>query len=543
METSKTILLSLASAVLLSGCASLTFDRQRDEPGRDLLVKFQQAQAGRPLRCVAIGGSITQAGKGWVGDWLRAAFPNSAVVMHNAGMSATGSMLGMFRLERDVIACQPDLVFVEFAVNDGGLDDETAYWSLESIVRRLKSLPDPPAVVFVETAARDQSKRHRHESIARHYGLLNIDLQLKSDAYLQANGLKWNALFGDAVHPNQTGHEFYAQVIAEALQPYLIRAKTLTEPVTYTPSLPKQFSPRKLVLDGRMVPIAGDAGWRRENSLPFWWNKFFNGVVSADQPGTTLRIPFRGTVAGLYYALSKTYGMFYANVDGEGFREVLCNTRGGYSYTVFQNLTPEEHVLNIALPKNSVQGQGVKLGYLLLGGETDAADTSPHQGAFTAEKLAAIRFKEIAASRWQWTGPYGDVRNPWPDDATLPNLARVFPPEQDSAQTTVTWKPVTLDTIDFARLTGFGDRGVCYAKTTLDRPEAGLTGLALRVDYWAKVWVNGKPALTVDRGHGSPRSPIYFAVDLKQGANDILVKVQSGSRGNRFSLEINTQEQ
>jgi hypothetical protein len=29
--------------------------------------------------------------------------------------------LGVFRLERDVIAYQPDIIFIEFAVNDNGV--------------------------------------------------------------------------------------------------------------------------------------------------------------------------------------------------------------------------------------------------------------------------------------------------------------------------------------------------------------------------------------------------------------------------------------
>ncbi len=537
--------LALSALVLgLCGCVScppgtgLTTD-----PGQDLLAKFQGAHAGKPLRCVAIGGSITQAGKGWVGDWLREAFPNSAVVMHNAGMSATGSMLGMFRLGRDVIACQPDLVFIEFAVNDGGADDDTVYWTLESIVRRLKSLPEPPALVFVETAARNQSKRHRHETIARHYGLLNIDLQLKTDAYLKANHLEWEALFGDSVHPNKAGHEFYSRAIAEDLKPFVDKAKTSAKRFSGRSTLPGQFSSRTPILDGRMVPVAVAPGWKQENSLPFWWNKFFNGVVAADQPGTTMRIPFRGSVVGLYYALSKTYGMFYASVDGNGFREALCNNRGGYTYTVFKDLTPQEHVLNIALPEKFRQGQGVKLGYLLLGGETGSSATLALQGTFTAEKLAAIHFEEIAASRWQWTGPYGDVAQPWPHDPTLPNLARTFPPEQDSRVAPVAWKPVTLDAIDFASLTGFKDRGVCYAKTSVASKTGGKAQFSFRVDYWAVVWINGKRVLTVDQGHGSPHSPIYFEADLGQGANEILVKVHAGSQGSGFSLGMKLDEQ
>ena len=78
------------------------------DTGHDLVEVFARARVGEPLRAVAIGGSITQAGEGWIGGWLRDQFPCNAVTMYNAGMSATGSDLAVFRLERDVISCQPD---------------------------------------------------------------------------------------------------------------------------------------------------------------------------------------------------------------------------------------------------------------------------------------------------------------------------------------------------------------------------------------------------------------------------------------------------
>ena len=118
--------------------------------GRDVSKLFARARAGAPIRCVTLGGSITQAGgETWIGPWLRNSFPDSAVAVVNAGMSATGSMLGCFRLERDVIACQPDMVLIEYVVNDGGQSDDQVIWTVESVVRRLKMLPTPPAVVFM----------------------------------------------------------------------------------------------------------------------------------------------------------------------------------------------------------------------------------------------------------------------------------------------------------------------------------------------------------------------------------------------------------
>ena len=74
-----------------------------------------------------IGGSITEgltAGpeKCWAKltyDRLCEKYPDTKINYVNAGLSGTPSVLGNIRLQRDVLDHKPDMVFVEFAVNDG----------------------------------------------------------------------------------------------------------------------------------------------------------------------------------------------------------------------------------------------------------------------------------------------------------------------------------------------------------------------------------------------------------------------------------------
>ena len=141
--------------------------------GGDIPAFFGKLQRSENVTVAAIGGSITQAETGWfslVTDGLQKQFPLSQVLEVNAGISGTGSDLGAFRLERDVVALNPDLVFVEFAVNDGDADETLQIRNLESIVVRLKNLRPAPAVVFVESASRNGTFRSAHQKVARHYG-------------------------------------------------------------------------------------------------------------------------------------------------------------------------------------------------------------------------------------------------------------------------------------------------------------------------------------------------------------------------------------
>lgn len=89
-----------------------------------------------------IGGSITEgltAGpeKCWAKltyDRLCEKYPDTKINYVNAGLSGTPSVLGNIRLQRDVLDHKPDIVFVEFAVNDG--NDQIYKDSYDAMVRK-----------------------------------------------------------------------------------------------------------------------------------------------------------------------------------------------------------------------------------------------------------------------------------------------------------------------------------------------------------------------------------------------------------------------
>lgn len=499
--------------------------------GEDLARCFSRAEEGEPLRCVAFGGSITQAGEGWIGPWLREQFPKSPIVMVNAGMSATGSALGVFRLERDVITFQPDLVLVEFCVNDGGLSDEDAVRYLESIVVRLKGLPNPPAIVMVEAATRDGVNLQRHRSVARHYGLLEVDLQKAITEEMRVSGQAWETLFSDDVHPNKVGHQLYARMIAGALKPFLNRSansKTTALP------MPPPLSAKPLLLDAYLMNLAQVVpaeNWRAEASLPFWWDRFFLGTLASTKPGAFLRFPVRGTSLGIMYPMHAEYGCFWASVDGSGPREIRANSRGGYGYTILgSDLSPREHIVEIA---DSSTGAPARLGYLLVAGQSGADRTMSVQGNTGARVAASLKFSTIPASQWQWTGPFR------PDDKSAPDarewIHKVFPPE---VQEPVQWQSLTGKErrLDFFKWVE--SPAIVYASTEWDASHAGGVILALAADYYAKVWLNGELVATWDGPHGSPDERRLFPATSQAGKNRIVVKLGSGSKGFGFSLEI-----
>lgn len=541
-------MLRLLKICLLAFAAVFAVPVQAKEEGKagaDVVEAFRQAAEGRPLRYVAIGGSITQAGKGWIGEWLTKQFPESNVTAINSGMSATGSGLGIFRIERDIIDHQPDLVAIEYCVNDGSRSDEEAIRTVESMVVRLRQLPNPPAIFFITAAAKGGVKFQRHRAVAEHYGIFEVDLQAAVDADLAKRNLPWETYFGDAVHCNEAGNAFYTETISRALAPLVKQARnSLTEKYTPTP-LPKPLSTQPLILDGSMAVLSSldVPGWSIESSLPFWWNRFFNGVLSSSEPGSVLVYPFRGTTIGLFYALNVEYGAFMASVDGGDPVFVSCNHRGGYDYKVFaQDLEPGNHLLTIVIPslpnQPDAKPRPAKLGFALTAGSGLVKGNPPlvKQGRITADYLRSWQFTAIAPSAWKFSTFY-PVSEASATDAKG-DLEKAFPAEAADADRS-DWKNLQDDNgrLDFRKALEVRTPGTIYGITQIERDEAGTAFLGLSVDYFAKVWVNGELVSTLSGGH-SANAPQLIPITLQKGSNTVLVKIGAGSAGHNFSAQL-----
>ena len=142
-QTLKTIVL-VQLIVLL---CSTSFSKPDPYPLRDA-VEFtprggipnfvSKLNAGKEVRIAYLGGSIT-AQPGWRPKtlaWFRKQYPGAKIDEINAAIGGTGSDLGVFRLQHDVLQHKPDLLFVEFAVNDGGAAPDRIHKAMEGIIRQ-----------------------------------------------------------------------------------------------------------------------------------------------------------------------------------------------------------------------------------------------------------------------------------------------------------------------------------------------------------------------------------------------------------------------
>ncbi len=204
-----------------------------------------KAQNGENVSIVYLGGSITEGSaaspqKTRCYAYLSAQIfadkfmaDKSHLQYHNAGISGTPSLLGVTRCEKDVLAHQPDIVFVEFAVNDStDLNSRMVY---ESLICKLLESDTAPAVVLIFTLTSNGYSCQEHmQKVGRHYQLGMISVHDAVQAQRDAGLLEWRDYSPDDVHPNNAGHAFIADCIG-----YYFDQAAAAESAPYTlPGIP-----------------------------------------------------------------------------------------------------------------------------------------------------------------------------------------------------------------------------------------------------------------------------------------------------------------
>lgn len=214
-----------------------------------LVDVVNKAKAGEDVNICYIGGSITQgagatpintecyAYKSFLG-FKKLMGDGDNIHFVKAGVGGTPSELGMIRFDRDVLrdgTVEPDILVVEFAVNDEG--DETKGNCFESLVRRALKLPGKPAVMLMFSVfADDYNLQDRLSPVGFRYDLPMASVK---DAVVpqfydrDKRILTKHQYFYDMFHPTNLGHT----IMADALINIMEKAINSEVPSEYNPRL------------------------------------------------------------------------------------------------------------------------------------------------------------------------------------------------------------------------------------------------------------------------------------------------------------------
>jgi len=192
----------------------------------------KKLSGGVPVRWVALGDSLTygwMVKKGYL-DFLAAMiqgkYPAAKVDIYNRGIPGDTADGGLRRLRDHVLAMQPDIVSVQFALNDVFVGYEPGQFerNMTAIVRRLKEETSGDILLMTSVALADPRENARAEIF---YGVIS-DLAAREQlpcalvhAYWQqriAAGSRWDELVqSDGVHPTEEGYRTMAEAIMRVL--------------------------------------------------------------------------------------------------------------------------------------------------------------------------------------------------------------------------------------------------------------------------------------------------------------------------------------
>lgn len=162
---------------------------------------------GRPVVYGAIGGSITEGaaasspGSRYVSCIAHAIQNRTACRLVNAGVGATDTRFGAMRCREDLLRHRPDLITIEYAVNDVNNPDRE--FSFEALVRQcMGSAPDALIVVIFTLREDGVSMQEIQLPVCRHYDLAMISYHDAIWPELSGGNLAWSAVSPDK-HPSE----------------------------------------------------------------------------------------------------------------------------------------------------------------------------------------------------------------------------------------------------------------------------------------------------------------------------------------------------
>ena len=288
----------------------------------------ERLSKGIKSRVAFIGGSVTtQSWRILTGKFLSIKYPNTEFQFINAGLGGTDATLGVFRLPQDVFGQgQVDLLFLEFAVNGGSIR------AMEGIIRQCKRLNpeiDICILYLADTSKVEDFNNGRipeivktHQKIADYYHLPSLFLYREIARRIADGDFMWEHFSGDSVHPTEFGNEVYAQCVADFLNEAM---KTkVTDNRFDLPSPMDSFCYER----GRLVPLEDASelqGWERITAWTTDKSCNFSppaDVLSAEQPGASLKLSFSGTAIGIYTLVGMDTGTIEYSIDDSDFKVI-----------------------------------------------------------------------------------------------------------------------------------------------------------------------------------------------------------------------------
>lgn len=331
---------------------------------------IKKLQAGGDVTVAYLGGSITQgtsAGNDLcyarlTTNWLKEKFPSAKINYVNAGIGATGSYIGVHRADEQVLSENPDLIFIDFSVND--TEERTALntETYASLLRKLWNHSSNPAVVTVAmTQENGTSFIKYHGDVVKKFDIPMISYKDAILDIIDKGYIKWTDISDDNIHPNVPGHALLTDLITNYLQSVIDNVDGISgaeSDFAAVTDIGNTYVNARLLTSDNTEPAAlGAFEIRQANFGGFmnpWYVKRSDGQFTEEDG---VEFEFEGTNIGLLYG-KLTSGSCLADIfiDGELVKTINPAFPGGWgNYVEFEEIKtglPEgKHTVKV-LPKS-----------------------------------------------------------------------------------------------------------------------------------------------------------------------------------------------
>ncbi|MBQ8107234.1 MAG: SGNH/GDSL hydrolase family protein [Ruminococcus sp.] len=299
---------------------------------------FNKVKNEGKLNMVYLGGSITQGCHATVTEnryvdlsaqWWKNRFPQAEIEYFNAGIGATTSQFGAARAPIHVLDKKPDLVFVEFSVNDEA--DTFFMETYESLIRRLLKDENVKAVILINNLFYDSGRNAQdiHNGVGKHYQLPIVSVRDHIYPLLTDGTEEVSEYTEDMLHPKDKGHRLIADIIGELLDTeYELYEKSSKQ--AQKPKLPEaltrcRFEDAYIFNNLNCQPQTN--GFEADTHTSDYFSDPFKNGWTASKKGDSITFEVTGSVLMIQWrrTINKPAPIASAVIDGNTDKKVILD--------------------------------------------------------------------------------------------------------------------------------------------------------------------------------------------------------------------------
>ncbi|MGB8355900.1 MAG: SGNH/GDSL hydrolase family protein [Chthoniobacteraceae bacterium] len=326
----------------------------------------RKARAKEPLTVVFFGGSLTYGAnasdpgttswRGLMMDYLHKKYPNTPFNFHDAAIGGTGSDLGMFRLQRDVLSKKPDLVFYDFTMNDGpDATNPEKLAAYEGILRKMIGAGIPVEQEFFTFKFFRAPEAYQlplyldHKKLAEAYHTAVADVLVSVGDLVHSGQVPEDKIWpADQAHPYDFGYTLFFNTVRDGLEKAIADGRVCVVPEKPVFSDKFHEVERTVLVDGTLPK-----GWRRHTAYrtALWYDGLSSrwmadmavcgGKEKGQQKAITdidpLKIEFTGTFVGLFGEKSGNGLSFKVKIDGKPVPYEIKSKDGSQFFEAWPN--------------------------------------------------------------------------------------------------------------------------------------------------------------------------------------------------------------